>query len=127
MFFCLRRVASDARARQTINEREVDVLNCVVQQTRSLQGLEGGELTDLVVDISKSAGRAPRCIGATPCTFPHSRLRWRQQQHALDTREMALLEGMASRFAAFESWCQSEKRSRVFRAKTASAPSLSGG
>ena len=70
----------------------------VVQQTRSLQGLEAEALTVLVLDISKSAARAPRCIGATLCAWPHSRLHWRQQQRVLGTREMFFAMQMASRY-----------------------------
>ena len=78
-------------ARQTVNEREQDVLDSIVDQNRSLQCLEAEELADLVVDISKSAGRAPWCVGATPCVLPNSRLHWRREKRVLDAREMAAL------------------------------------
>ena len=102
--------------RQTINEREQDVLDSIVDQNRSLQCLEAEELADLVVDISKSAGRAPWCVGATPCVLPNSRLHWRREKRVLDAREMAALQGIWPRdFPVLESWCQSEKRSLVVR------------
>ena len=97
----VRRVASDTRACQTNKEREQDVLDGVVQRTRLLQRLEAEELTDLVVDIiSKSAGREPWCIGATPCALPHSPLHWRRQQRVLGAREMAALQGIWPRYFA---------------------------
>ena len=114
LYKLLRRVVSDTRARQTINEREQDVLEGVVQQNRPLQRLEAEELTDLVVDISKSAGRALWCIGATPYALPPSLLHWRRQQRALGARETVALQGIWLReFSALESWCQSGKRSRA--------------
>ena len=78
--------------------------------------MEAEELADLVVDISKSAGRAPWCVGATPCVLPNSRLHWRREKRVLDAREMAALQGIWPRdFPVLESWCQSEKRSLVVR------------
>ena len=56
------------------------------EANRPLQRLEAEDLTDLVVDISKSTDRAPWCIGATPCVLPNSRLHWRRQQRVLDVR-----------------------------------------
>ena len=86
----------------------------VVQQTLSLQRLEAEEVTDLVVEISKSVGRAPWCIGATPCALPKSRLHWRRQQRVLEACEMVAFQGIWTRdVVALESWCQSEKQSRV--------------
>ena len=112
----VRHMSSDTWARQTINEREQGVLDSVVEQNRSLQRLEAEELADLVVDISKSAGRAPWCVGATPCVLPNSRLHWRREKRVLDAREMAALQGIWPRdFPVLESWCQSEKRSLVVR------------
>jgi hypothetical protein len=94
----LRHVDSDKQARQTINEREQAVLDCVVQE-RALQRLQPEELVDLVVDAAKSLSRAPCCVGATPCVLPKSRLHWRRQQRVLDAHEMAALQGIwASRF-----------------------------
>ena len=87
----LRPVARDTRPRQTINERERDVLDGVVEANRTLQGSEAKGLTDLVVDISKSTDRAPWCIGATPCALPNSRLQWRRQQRVFGARDMVAL------------------------------------
>ena len=70
----LRQVASDTRPRQTINVREQEVLDGVVAANRPLERLGAEDLTDLVRDISKSADRAPWCIGAMPCALPNSRL-----------------------------------------------------
>ena len=93
----LRPVGTDARSRQTINEREQDVLTHAVQDYRGLQRLEPGELADLVVDIAKSVGRAPWCVGATPCVLPNSRLHWHRHQRVLGAREMAALQGVWTR------------------------------
>ena len=90
----LRPVASDTQPRQTINERDQEVLDGVVAANRPLQRLEAEDLTDLVVEISKRTDRAPWCIGATPCVLPNSRLHWRLQQRVLDAREMAALQGI---------------------------------
>ena len=89
----LRHVDSDKQARQSINEREQAVLDCVVQE-RAPQ-LQPEELVDLVVDIAKSVSRAPWCVQATPCVLPSSRLHWRRQQRVLDAREMAALQCLA--------------------------------
>jgi len=110
----LKPAACDVRARQTTNDREDHVLDHIVQANRPLQRLEAGELTDLVVDVAKSAERAPWCVGATPCVLPNSRLYWRRQQRVLGAREMLALQGIWPRdFPALESWCQSDTRSRV--------------
>ena len=110
----LRPAACEVRARQTLNDREEHVLDHVFQANRSLQRLEAEELTDLVIDVAKSAGRAPWCIGATPCVMPNSRLHWRRQHRVLGAHEMAGLQGIWPRdFTALESWCQSDTRSRV--------------
>ena len=107
-------VDNDNQARQTINEREQAVLECVVQE-RALQA-QPEELLDLVVDIAKSVSRAPWCVQATPCVLPNSRLHWWRQQRVLDAREMAALQGIWPRdFPALESWCKSDKRSLVVR------------
>jgi hypothetical protein len=107
-------VDNDKQARQTINEREQAVLDCVLRE-RALQ-LQPEELLDLVVDIAKSVSRAPWCVQATPCVLPNSRLHWRRQQRVLDAREMAALQGIWPRdFPALESWCKSDKRSLVVR------------
>ena len=107
---------TDTWARQTINEREQGVLDCILEKNRSLQGLEAEELADLVVDISKSVGRAPWCLGSTPCALPGSRLHWRRERRVLGAREMAALQGIWPRdFPDLESWCQSEKRSLLLR------------
>ena len=74
-------MASDKQARQTINEREQAMLDCVLQE-RALQ-LQPEDLLDLVIDIAKSVIRAPWCVGATPCVLPNSCLRWRHQQRVL--------------------------------------------
>ncbi len=110
----LRQVASDTRPRQTINLREQDVLDGAVAANRPLQRLGAEYLTDLVVDISKSTGRAPWRVGATPCVLPNSRVHWRREQRVLDAREMCAMQGIWTHvFVAFESWCKSEKQSRV--------------
>ena len=97
-------------------------MGCVAEANRPLQRLEAEDLTDLVVDISKSTDRAPWCIGSTPCVLPNSRLHWRREQRVLDAREMCALQGIWTRdFAAFESWCQSEKQSRVLMDLTGKA------
>ena len=112
---CLTPEGTDARPRQTINGREQDVLEHVVQANRSLQRLAPEQLMDLVVDIAKSVGRSPWCIGATTCVLPNSRLHRQRQQRVLGAREMAALQGIWARgFPALESWCQSDKQSRVF-------------
>ena len=81
---------------------------------RPLQRLGAQDLTDLVDDISKSTYRAPWCIGATPCVLPNFRLHWRREQRALDAREMCAMQGIWTRDSvAPESWCKSEKQSRV--------------
>jgi site-specific DNA-cytosine methylase len=66
----LRHVASDKQARQTINEREQAVLECVIQE-RALQ-LQPEELLDLVIDTAESVSRAPWCVQATPCVLPNA-------------------------------------------------------
>ena len=110
----LKPLACNARPRQTINDREEQCLDYVVQANPPLQCLRADELTDLVIDVAKSAHRAPWCIGATPCVRPNSRLHWRRQQRALSAFEVAALQGIWPRdFPALESWCQSDTRSRV--------------
>ena len=110
----LRPVASDTRPRQTINDMQQEIVYGVVEANRPLQRLEAEELTDLVAEIAKSTDRAPWCIGATPCVLPKSRLHWRRQQRVLDARELSALQGIWTRYSvALESWCQSEKQSRV--------------
>ena len=105
---------NEKQARQTINEREQAVLDCVVQE-RALQ-LQPEELLDLVVDIAKTVSRAPWSVQATPCVLPNSRLHWRRQQRVLDAHEMASLQGIWPRdFPALESWRKSDKRSLVVR------------
>lgn len=108
------RTACNVLSCGTINDRQEHVLAHVVQANRPLQRLTAEELTDLVVDVAKSAERAPWCIGATPCVLPNSRLHWRRQQRVLGAREVAALQGIWARdFPALESWCQSDTRSRV--------------
>ena len=110
----LKPLACNARSRQTINDREEQCLDYVVQANPPLQCLRADELTDLVIDVAKSAHRAPWCIGATPCVLPNSRLHWRRQQRVLAAHEVAALQGIWPRdFPALESWCQSDTRSRV--------------
>ena len=110
----LRPAACDPRPRRTINCREVRVLDSVVQESRPLQRLEAEELTDLVVDVAKSADRAPWCIGTTPCVLPNSRFHWRREQRVLGVHEVAALQGLwPEDFPALESWCQSDTRSQV--------------
>ena len=91
-------LANDKQARQTINEGEQAVLDCVLQE-RALQ-LQPEELLDLVVDIAKRVSRAPWCVQATPCVLPKSRLHWRRQQRVLDAHEMAALQGICARVMA---------------------------
>ena len=110
----LKPLACNVRSRQTINDREEQCLDYVVQANPPLQCLRADELTDLVIDVAKSAHRAPWCIGATPCVLPNSRLHWRRQQRVLSAYEVAALQGIWPRdFPALESWCQSDTRSRV--------------
>ena len=110
----LRPAACDPRPRRTISCREERVLDSVVQENRPLQRLEAEELTDLVVDVAKSADRAPWCIGATPCVLPNSRFHWRREQRVLGVHELAALQGLwPEDFPALESWCQSDTRSQV--------------
>ena len=107
-------VAGDCQQRQSVNEREESALAAVLTNNRPLQRLSEEELQDLVVDISKSCGRAPWCLGAAPCVLPGSRLYWRRKQWVLGAREMAALQGIWCRdFPALQSWCEDPHRSRI--------------
>ena len=79
--------------RQELNAREEEAVNDVLS-SRSVLGLGKKASEGLVIDISKSAGRAPWCAGATPCVLPKSRLYWRHVQCVLGPREVAALQGI---------------------------------
>ena len=107
----LEAAAGGERPRQELNAREAEALNDVVNSS-SVQGLTKAALEGLVVDISKSAGRAPWCAGAAPCALPKSRLYWRQRQCVLGPRQLAALQGIwPADFPGLAAWC--EDRSRV--------------
>ena len=59
--------------RQELTAREEEAVNDVLS-SRSALRLGKAALKGLVIDISKSTGRAPWCAGATPCVLPNSRL-----------------------------------------------------
>ena len=104
----------DVQPRQCLNQREEEAIDDLFNSTRSLQRLSGEELEDLVVDISKSAGRLPWCLDATPCVLPGSRLFWRRRRWVLGAREVAALQGIWPRdFPALTAWCEHRHRSRV--------------
>ncbi len=54
--------------------RVVEHARSHVARARPLQ-----RLLDLVVDVSKSFGRAPSCVDASTCVLPNSRLYWQRE------------------------------------------------
>ena len=63
--------------RAKLSEREMRVVEHArshVARARPLQ-----RLLDLVVDVSKSFGRAPSCVDASTCVLPNSRLYWQRE------------------------------------------------
>ena len=73
--------------RAALSDRERHVVNAAIenarrqlQEQRPLQRLQ--EDPDIVVDVSKSLGRAPWCIGAATCVLPNSRLFWAREDRA---------------------------------------------
>ena len=99
--------------RQELNAREAEAVNDVLS-SRSVWGLDKKALEGLVIDISKSAGRASWCAGATPCVLPKSRLYWRHVQCVLGPREVAALQGIwPADVRGLSVWCEDKHRSRV--------------
>ena len=99
--------------RQELNAREVKAVNYVLSNS-SVWGLDKAALEGLVIDVSKSAGRAPWCAGATPCVLPNSRLYWRHVQRVLGPREVAALQGIwPAEFGCLSAWRDDLHRSRV--------------
>ena len=62
--------SGDVQPRQGLNMREEEAMDNLFKCTGSLQRLAGEELEDLVVDVSKIAGRLPWCLDAAPCVLP---------------------------------------------------------
>ena len=99
--------------RQEPNAREAEAVNSVLT-SKAGSKLSKAEMEDLVIDISKSSGRAPWCAGATPCVLPNSRLYWRHVRCVLGPREVAALQGIwPADFRALSAWCEDKHRSRV--------------
>ena len=99
--------------RQDLNLREAQALSDVLSSP-SVQDLAKESLDALIVDVSKSAGRAPWCVGAAPCALPGSRLFWRHRQCVLTPREVAALQGIwAADFRFLADWCADKHRARV--------------
>ena len=80
--------------RAGLSDREKDVVENVRQQLlEQMPPQRFQQPLDLVIDVSKSLGRAPWCVRAATCVLPNSRLYWQRQDRAagLDKLSQVLL------------------------------------
>lgn len=93
--------ATDQEMKRPLNERERDVVRQCMQKLSAKQKSQ-----DVLIDIAKSAGRAPFCLDAAACVVPNSRPFRRKTGLILSAEQVHAVQGIYKEdFPALERWC----------------------